>query len=77
MKELLETIVRALVDQPERVVVLVKSEEDGLITLELKVDAEDMGRVIGRNGRTAKAIRSLMKAYAVKIGKRVNVEIVE
>jgi len=76
MKELLETIVKALVDNPDDVVVNELEGEKSLI-LELKVAAEDMGKVIGKQGRIAKAIRTVMKAAAVKENKRVVVEIIQ
>ncbi len=65
MKEMLEMIVKNLVDNPNAVVITETAEERGT-TLELKVDPSDMGKVIGRQGRIAKAIRTLMKAYGAK-----------
>ncbi len=76
MKELLETIAKALVDYPEEVSVT-EIEEDRAIILELKVSKDDMGKVIGRQGRIAKAIRTVVKASAVKGNKRVVVEILQ
>jgi len=76
MKELLETIAKALVDYPEYVTVNEIEGEQSLI-LELKVSKEDMGKVIGKQGRIAKAIRIVVKAAAVKENKRVVVEIVQ
>ena len=74
LKEVLCDIARAIVDEPD--MVSVKEEENGdTVTLTLNVAPDDMGLVIGRHGRIAKAIRSVMKAAANKIGKRVNVEI--
>lgn len=75
MKQLLETIAKALVDCPDKVQV---SEVDGeqSIILELKVAQEDMGKVIGKQGRIAKAIRTVVKAAAVKENKHVVVEII-
>jgi uncharacterized protein len=76
MKELVEAIARALVDHPEEV--QVKSVEGSQVTvLELRVHTEDLGKVIGRQGRTAKAIRTLLGAGGVKIHKRFTLEIVE
>ena len=76
MKELVEAIARALVDHPEDV--LVKSVEGSqVIVLELRVHAEDLGKVIGRQGRTAKAIRTLLGAGGMKIHKRFTLEILE
>ncbi|MCM1252348.1 MAG: KH domain-containing protein [Clostridium sp.] len=75
MKELVEIIAKALVDNPEEVVVTEK--EDGRnITIELHVAASDMGKVIGKQGRIAKAIRSVVKAASSKDNKRVDVEII-
>ncbi|MCI8356999.1 MAG: KH domain-containing protein [Lachnospiraceae bacterium] len=75
MKELVEVIARSLVDNPDEVVVTQK--EDGKnITIELHVAASDMGKVIGKQGRIAKAIRSVVKAASSKDNKRVDVEII-
>lgn len=74
MKELVEVIAKALVDNPEEVVVTESMKgEDTLI--ELKVSPADMGKVIGKQGRSAKAIRSVVKAAASKEDKKVIVEI--
>ena len=74
MKELVEVIAKALVDLPEEVVVT-EREEDRAIIIELKVAPDDMGKVIGKQGRIAKAIRSVVRAAASKTDKRVKVEI--
>lgn len=74
MKELVETIAKALVDNPQEVKVNEISGEQSII-LELKVAPEDMGKVIGKQGRIAKAIRTVVKAAAIKENKRVSVEI--
>ena len=74
MKELVEVIAKALVDHPENVVVT-EEETDRSIVINLNVDPEDMGRVIGKQGRIAKAIRSVVKAASAKTDKRVDVEI--
>ncbi len=76
MKELLEQIARSLVDHPESVSVTEVEEENELI-LELRVAADDMGKVIGKQGRIAKAIRVVMKAAAVNEDRRIVVEIVQ
>ena len=74
MRELVEVIAKALVDHPEDVVVTEK--EDGkAIVLEVKVADSDMGKVIGKQGRIAKAIRSVVKAAAAKEDKKVIVDI--
>lgn len=76
IRELVEVIARALVDDPDQVVVNQVDNGDE-ITIELKVAPGDMGRVIGRQGRIAKAIRSVVKAASTRIDKKVTVEIVE
>ena len=73
MKELVEVIAKALVDNPDEVVVT-ETQKDEEIVIELKVAAADMGKVIGKQGRIAKAIRSVVKAAASK-DKKVIVEI--
>ena len=75
MKELVEVIAKALVDHPEEVTVSEKTEGK-TITVELHVAASDMGKVIGKQGRIAQAIRSVVKAASSKDNKRVDVEIV-
>ncbi|OLD79769.1 MAG: RNA-binding protein [Acidobacteria bacterium 13_1_20CM_3_58_11] len=76
MKELVEAIAKALVDHPEDV--QVKSVEASQVTvLELRVHPEDLGKVIGRQGRTAKAIRTLLGASGMKVRRRFTLEIVE
>ena len=76
MKELIELIAKALVDYPEQVVVT-EHDSDKTIKIELKVASDDMGKVIGKKGRIAKAIRTVAKAAATKDDKKVIVEIVE
>ena len=76
MRELVEFVVRALVAEPDEVRVE-ELEEDGAVVLEVRVAAGDLGRVIGREGRVANAIRTLAKAAATREGSRVMVEIVE
>ena len=74
MRELVEVIAKALVDNPDEVVVTEK-EEGKTLVLELKVAESDMGKVIGKQGRIAKAIRSVVKAAATKEDKKVIVDI--
>ncbi|WP_291632324.1 KH domain-containing protein [Clostridium sp.] len=74
MKQLLEVLARSLVDKPEMVVVNEVAHEHTVV-LELSVAHEDMGKVIGKQGRIAKAIRTVVKAAAVKENKKVVVEI--
>lgn len=76
MKELVEVIAKALVENPDEVVVTQK-EEGKHITLELHVAPSDMGKVIGKQGRIAKSIRTVMKAAANHENKKVIVEIVQ
>ena len=76
MKELVEVIAKALVDSPDEVVVT-QTENDKAIVLELRVAQSDMGKVIGKQGRIAKAIRSVVKAAASKEEKKVIVEIMQ
>lgn len=75
MKELVEIIAKALVDDKESVLVNEILKEDEIL-LELKVSEKDMGKVIGKQGRIAKAIRTVVKAAAIKEDKKVVVEIV-
>jgi predicted RNA-binding protein YlqC (UPF0109 family) len=74
MRELVEVIAKALVDNPDEVVVTEKEEGKALV-LEVKVADSDMGKVIGKQGRIAKAIRSVVKAAAAKEDKKVIVDI--
>ncbi len=74
MKELVEIIAKSLVDHPEDVVVT-ETDEDGLLTLSLTVAPDDMGKVIGKQGRIAKSIRTVVKAAASKGDKKVIVDI--
>jgi predicted RNA-binding protein YlqC (UPF0109 family) len=75
MKELVEFMAKSLVDNPDSVIVKEVEEEQSII-LKLTVAPEDMGKIIGKQGRIAKAIRTVIKAVAVKQNKRVIVEIV-
>ncbi|MCX5757421.1 MAG: KH domain-containing protein [Candidatus Hydrogenedentes bacterium] len=76
MKDLVELIAKKLVAHPDEVQVTVVESEEGE-TIELRVNPEDMGRVIGKAGRTAKAIRALVSAAGSKAGKRASLQIVE
>jgi predicted RNA-binding protein YlqC (UPF0109 family) len=75
-KELVEQIVKALVDYPEDISLKVVEGEKSTI-LELKVKSEDIGKIIGKKGRIAKAIRTIVSAVAVKNGRRVILEILD
>jgi len=76
LKELVEVIAKSLVDHPDEVVVTEK-ETDKAIVVELKVASDDMGKVIGKQGRIAKSIRTVVKAAATKDDKKVVVEILQ
>ena len=76
MKELVKVIAMSLVDHPEEVVVT-ETETDKALVVELKVSQEDMGKVIGKQGRIAKSIRTVVKAAAAKDDKKVLVEILQ
>ena len=75
MKELLEVIAKNLVDDPSSVSVKESTEEDGTMILELTVSENDMGKVIGKQGRIAKSIRTVIKAAAIHEDKKVVVKI--
>jgi predicted RNA-binding protein YlqC (UPF0109 family) len=77
MKELLEHLARGLVEQPEAVRVTELQEQDGSTLLELSVAEEDYGKVIGKGGRTAAALRTVVKFAAARNGRRVFVDIVD
>jgi len=77
MKELLEYLARSLVAHPDDVRVTENQEDDGTVVLELAVHDDDYGNVIGRGGRTAAALRTVIKASAVKAKRRVFVDIVD
>jgi predicted RNA-binding protein YlqC (UPF0109 family) len=77
VRELLEYLARALVDDPDAVEVDEFEEDDGTLVLELAVADDDYGKVIGRGGRTAAALRAVLKAAAVKENRRVLVDIVD
>ena len=76
MKKLVEVIAKSLVDHPDEVVVT-ETEKENATIVELHVAADDMGKVIGKQGRIAKAIRTVVKAAATKANIRVVVEIVQ
>ncbi len=76
MEELIAVIARSLVDQPDAVKVASKVDED-TVTIELGVAPEDLGKVIGKQGRTARALRSLLSAAAAKDDLRCRLEIIE
>jgi uncharacterized protein len=77
VKDLLEYLAKGLVEHPDAVEVIEVEEDDGTLVLELSVDEDDYGSVIGRGGRTAMALRAVVKAAAVKEHRRVFVDIVD
>jgi predicted RNA-binding protein YlqC (UPF0109 family) len=77
LKELIEAIAKALVDNPEAVAVSEEQGPDGTILIKLAAAPDDMGRIIGRQGRTAKAMRTLLNAKATREKKRVVLQILE
>ena len=77
MKELVEVIAKALVDSPDEVLVTERKEDDGTIVIELRVAKDDMGKVIGKKGRIAKSIRTVVKTAAQKQNLKTVVDIVE
>ena len=76
MRALIEQIAKALVDEPAQVAVQAVDEDDGTV-LELKVAPNDLGKVIGKQGRTARAMRTLLGAASMKLQKRYSLEILE
>ena len=76
MKEVLEIIAKALVDNPDMVNITEVNNEDNSITLELRVAENDMGKVIGKQGRIAKSLSTVVKAAASRENKKVSVDIV-
>lgn len=74
LENLVLVLARSLVEEPDRVEVS-GTETDSRVNLEIRVAPEDMGKIIGRGGRTIRAIRTVAKAASVKLGKRVNVEV--
>jgi uncharacterized protein len=74
LENLLLVLARSLVEKPEKVEVS-GAKTDSRVDLELRVAPEDVGRIIGRQGRTIRSIRTVVKAASVKLGKRVNVEV--
>lgn len=76
MKQLLEYIVPNIVNHPEDVIIT-ETEDAGLVNLSIKVNPEDMGRVIGKSGKVIKAIRQIGRIIAIKKGIRVNIDVVD
>lgn len=76
MKEILQTIIENLVDTPDAVEIK-QTDETNSVLFEIKVAESDMGKVIGKQGKTAKSIRTVMKAVAAREHKRINVEFID
>lgn len=76
MKEILETIIKSLVEDEKEVIITEKEDKKGLL-YEVKVASSDMGKVIGKQGRVAKSIRTVMKSIAGREQKRINIEFLE
>jgi predicted RNA-binding protein YlqC (UPF0109 family) len=77
MEELVRTIAMSLVENPDAVTVNSSEGDEGALIIELHVAAEDMGKVIGKQGRIAKALRTVVKAAAIREDKKVSVEIMQ
>ena len=77
MKDLVEYLAKALVDRPDEVSVEEFEEDDGTVVFELTVADDDVGKVIGRNGRTVNALRTVIRAAAVRENRRVLVDVVD
>lgn len=77
MKELIEFIAKSLVEKPEEVVISEELAEDGSTLIRLAAAQDDMGRIIGKQGRTAKAMRTLLNAKATRENKRAALQIME
>lgn len=76
MKELVEYIAKAIVDEPDKVVVTEEADEEDRVIIRLEVAPDDKGRVIGKQGRVAQAMRTLIRVMAVRKGTRAQLEIV-
>jgi len=76
MVELVEAIARSLVDKPDEIEVKETSDKQ-TVMIELRVSPDDMGKIIGKHGRTARALRTLAKAAAAKTGKKVTIDIIQ
>ena len=77
MKELIEFIAKSLVENPDSVTVAEELDEEGAVLIKLSAAQEDMGRIIGKQGRTAKAMRTLLNAKATREDKRASLQIME
>ena len=77
MKDILETIIKHLVENQDAIEINEASSDNDITTYKVKVASEDMGRVIGKQGKTAKSIRTVMKSIAAKDKKRINIEFLD
>jgi predicted RNA-binding protein YlqC (UPF0109 family) len=77
VKDLIEFLARALVDDPDHVSVESYEEDDGTVVFEVRVAEDDVGKIIGRSGRTVNALRTVVRAAAVREGRRVLVDVVD
>jgi uncharacterized protein len=77
VKDLVEFLARALVDDPDAVSVEAFEEDDGTLVYEVTVAEDDVGKIIGRSGRTVNAVRAVVRAAAVRDGRRVLVDVVD
>ncbi len=77
MKDLIEYIAKSLVEQPEEIVISEEVAEDGSVLVKLAAAQEDMGRIIGKQGRNAKAMRTLLNAKATRENRRASLQIME
>jgi predicted RNA-binding protein YlqC (UPF0109 family) len=77
MKNLVKTIVEPLVDKPDEIDIREVEHENGSVVIELRVNEADLGKVIGKQGRTARAIRTILGAASVRKGKRITLEIID
>jgi len=77
VKDLIEFLVRALVDAPDQVSVESYEDDDGTVVYEVRVAEDDVGKVIGRSGRTVNALRAVVRAAAMRDGRRVLVDVVD
>ena len=75
MKQLLETIIYALVDEKDEVVITEETDREGNTVFKITAAQNDVGRIIGKNGNTITAIRRILRAYAIKLNKRVTVDV--
>lgn len=75
MKQLLETIIYALVDEKDEVIISEETDREGNTVFKITAAQNDVGRIIGKNGNTITAIRRILRAYAIKLNKRVTVDV--